>query len=95
MVKLILMLFAVFFFLLLFFLLLSLSLSVVFELFNLIEEKLGEPLSKVLFALLEITGFSVLFIGWFQLKIHYVQIGALLVTLSTLYFLSESVKLPT
>jgi len=95
MVKLILMLFAVFFFLLLFFLLLSLSLSVVFELFNLIEEKLGETLSKLLFSLFGLVGFFLLFIGWFQLKVHYVQIGALLVALSTLYFLSESVKLPT
>lgn len=94
MVKLLLMVAVVFFFLLLFFFFLALSFSVVFEFFNFIEEKLGETVSKLLFGLSGAIGFFLIFTGWFHLKVHYVQIGALLITTSTLYFLSESVKLP-
>jgi len=92
MIKLLLMSFVVFFFLVLFLFILSLLLSAVFGFFNFLEEKLGEPTSKVLFGFSGILGFFLLFIGWFRLKVHYVQIGALLVVTSTLYFLSESVK---
>ncbi len=94
MIKLLLMSFVVFFFLLLLFFLLSLFLSAGFSFFNFFEEKLGETVSKLILGLSGIAGFFLLFVGWFKLKIHYVQIGALLVTTSTLYFLSESVKLP-
>ncbi len=92
MIKLLLMGFVVLFFLILFFFVLSLILSVIFGFFNFLEEELGESTSKLLFALSGIAGFFLLFTGWFQLKVHYVQIGALLVVTSTLYFLSESVK---
>ena len=81
-------------FLLLFFLLLALSLSAVFSFFNWVEERLGEAPSKLLFSLLWAAGFLLLALGWFETKVHFVQIGALLITVSTLYFLSESTKLP-
>ncbi len=84
----------VLFFLLLFFFLLALSISAVFGFFNWVEERLGEAPSKLLFSLSGVVGFLLLVFGWFETKVHFVQIGALLTTVSTLYFLSESTKLP-
>ncbi len=84
----------VLFFLFLFFFLLALFFSVLFSFFNCMEERLGETPSKLLLSLSGTVGFLLLVLSWFEMKVHFVQIGALLITVSTLNFLSEPTKLP-
>ena len=95
MIELFLITLVVLFSLLFFLFFLLLFLSFVFEVFNWLEGRVGELPTKLLFGLSGISGFLLLIIGWFKVDVFSVHVGAFLVTLSALYFLSESVKSPT
>jgi hypothetical protein len=71
-------------------LLFTLILDLLFTIFNRVERLIGERLSRLLFAFLFLLGLLLLLTGWISLNPCRLYLGALFLSISAFYFLSES-----